>query len=212
MAKQSDFLEPVMVDAPGCLIDVALYEIRNTLIDFCEKTLILQINADPIGTIAGVNAYDIEVDSGYVPVKIMALWHNTNKLSPVSPDNLDAAATFNPSIKAASTPTTYTQFDAKQVILIPTPSLTEKRVVAMRVAVKPSRSSLLIDDQISEHYFEGIVAGAKSRLQLQPGKSYTNPQAAVVNNSIYSAAINVARQRAVHGYTRSSLSARMRRI
>lgn len=211
MKQHTDFLDAVMIDSPGCLIDVALTEIKNAIIDFCERSLSVQVTTDPMSVTAGQAEYDVDVDTGYTPVKIMSLWYGTNKLDPIAPDMINDVSSFNLAIDSTGTPNRYTQRSAAEVTLIPTPDTTVANSVTMRVAVKPLRSSTSIEDVIYEDYFDAIVAGAKYRLMLSPGKSYTNPGAAAYNKNIFETGVNQARQRTVRGYTRSSLSVRMRR-
>lgn len=212
MKQHTDFLDTVMIDVPGCLMDLALAEIKNAIIDFCERSLILQVTTDPMGVSAGQDEYDIDAGTGYTPIKIMSLWYGDSRLSPIAPDMIDDSGVFNPTVAARGTPRRYTQRTPTEVTLIPTPDVTAVNMVAMRVAVKPLRSLSAIEDTIYENYFNEIVAGAKYRLMVSPGKSYTNPGAATYNKNLFEVGVNQARQRAVRGYTRSSLAVRMRRI
>jgi len=82
----------------------------------------------------------------------------------------------------------------------------------LRVALKPTRSATTIDDLIYEEYAETIGHGAITRLALSPNKPYSNAQLAAARNALYTAGLNVARQRAQDGYVRASKQVHIRRI
>jgi hypothetical protein len=215
MSAYTAFLDNVLPHVPGCTPEMALLEIKNTVIDFCEKSLILQQDHDPVTAITGIVDYDLEPPSGYLVVKIMNAWYKGVKLDPLSPDQVETPSVYNQNsgyLVNRGDPRYILQKDARTFSLYPIPSEDAALAVTMRVALKPTRSATTIDDLIYEEYAETIGAGAVSRLALSPGKPYSNRQLAADKQSLYIAGLNVARDRAQKGYVRSSKHVRMRRI
>ncbi len=215
MSAHAAFLDYVLPHVPGCTPEMALLEIKNTIIDFCEKSLILQQDHDPVTATKDVIDYDLEPPSGYLVVKIMNAWYKGQKLDPMSPDQIETPSVYNQQsgyLVNKGDPRGYLQKDARTFSLYPIPIETVPLSVTMRIALKPTRTLATIEDVIFDDYAEIIGHGAVSRLALSPGKPYTNRQLAADRQSLYIAGLNVARDRAQKGYVRSSKHVRMRRI
>lgn len=215
MTAHTAFLDYVLPQVPGCTPEMALLEIKNTIIDFCEKSLILQQDADPITAINGIMDYDLEPPKDYLVVKIMKAWYKGQVLDAYSPDQVETPSVYNQNsgyLVNRGDPRFYLQKDARSFSVYPIPSETARLALTMRVAVKPTRASTQIEDVIFEEYAEIIGHGAVSRLALSPGKPYSGRQFAADKQSLYIAGLNVARDRAQKGYVRSSKHVKMRRI
>lgn len=215
MTPHSSFLDYVLPHVPGCTQEMALLEIKNTIIDFCEKSLILQADADPITTIANIADYDLEPPRDRLVVKIMKVWFKKDLLDPYAPDEVDTPSIYNQRSGAVvnkGDPRFYIQKDARTFSVYPIPDKTSASAITMRVALKPTRSATTIDDLIYEEYAETVGRGAVSRLALSPGKPYSDDKLAAVSNALYTAGLNVARDRAQKGYVRASKQVKLRRI
>jgi hypothetical protein len=215
MTAHTAFLDYVLPQVPGATNEMALHEIKNTIIDFCEKSLLLQIDHDPVTAINNIMDYDLEPPSGRLVTKIIRAWYKGVPLDPVGPDEINSASVYNQlsgAVIRREDPRLITQKDARSFSVYPIPNETVPNAITLRVALKPTRTSSTIDDVIFEDYAEIIGHGAISRLALSPDKPYTNPQLAVARNALYLAGVNVARDRALKGYVRVSKQVRMRRI
>ena len=215
MKNHTDFLDYVMPQVPGATNEMALLEIKNTIIDFCEKSLILQETLDPVPAIENVMDYDLDPPSNRLVVKIMKAWFKGTELTPVSIDEIQSPSWYNQNadyVVLHSDPRMITQKDTETFSVYPIPGKTEPNVMTLRVALKPTRSASSIDDFIFENYAETIGHGAIARLYLSPDKPYTNPQMAMARNALYMAGLNVARDRALKGYVRTNKHVKMRRI
>lgn len=209
------FLDYVMPEVPGCTNAMALLAIKNTIIDFCEKSLIIQQDHDPVTVLNGIMDYDLEPPTGYLVVKIMNAWYKGVKLDPYSPDQVETPSVYNQQsgyLVNRGDPRFYLQKDARTYSLYPVPGETARLALTMRVALKPNRTIATIEDFVFDDYAEIIGHGAVSRLALSPGKPFTNRQLAADKQSLYIAGLNVARDRAQKGYVRSSKHVKMRRV
>jgi hypothetical protein len=216
MATLSNFYPYVLPEVPGCpeiSVDVAL---RSSLIEFCEKSLVIQRDHDPLTVVAGVVDYDFEPPTGSLVVKVMKAWYKSEELIPLAPDEVEDAELYNRSFSGANTtgsqPRYILQKDERTFSLYPIPDVNVANGLTMRVAYKPTRTASSFEDVLFEDYAEVIAAGAKARLMMSPGKTYTNPQLAVALMDMFGRGVNTARSRAGRGHVRSDLSVQMRRL
>lgn len=215
MASYEDFFPNILTEVQGAPEPAVVNAIRNACIEFCEKSLILTRDHDPVSVIAGVVDYDLEPPAGYLVVKVQQAWLDTNKITPLAPDFVRDAATYNRLFaayqSAPSTPQHYIQKDERSISVWPVPDRLYQNGLTMRVALKPTRASTSIEDVILEDYAEVIASGALRRLMMSVNKPYSNTEMAAVHKSLFDQGVNVARQRASHGHTRSNLSVRLRK-
>jgi len=215
MKTYEAFFPDVLPDVPGCPSDAAIRAIRHAVIEFCEKSLIHQVTQDPITLRENLTDYDLDAPNGYRVQKVMKVWFRGVELEPIAPDDMALPDAYSRSIggytPSKSTPTGYTQKDFETVSFLPIPNQTYANAITMRVALVPLRDSTQIEDFLYEQWGESIASGAKARLMLNPGKPYTNQEAAAINQGRYMMALNDARQRAIRGNVRSDLMVKMRK-
>jgi hypothetical protein len=216
MKNYDVFYPEVLPEVPGCPAALALQAIRNTVIEFCEKSLIHQVTQDPLTLLPNLSDYDLDPPSKQQRVqKIMRVWFKGAEIGPVAPDDVatpDVYAANIPGYTPTKGPTQgYTQKEFGTVSFMPIPDQRYVNAITMRVALVPTRDSTSFEDFLFEQWGEFIACGAKARLMLNPGKPYTNVEAATVNQGRYMTALNDARQRAIRGNVRSDLMVRMRK-
>lgn len=216
MKSHNDFLDYVMPHVPGATVNMALHEIKSTIIDFCEKSLILQETLDPIAVIANTSDYDLEPPKHRLVVKILRGWYKNRLLDAESTDNINDATLYNKHITDVVTrkgdPFVIMQKDPRTFTLYPEPSETVASAVTLRVALKPTRAVDTIDDFIFEDYAETIGHGVISRMALSPDKPYYDTKLAVARDALYRAGLNVARDRALKSFVRANKHVKLRRI
>lgn len=218
MKLWSDFLELVSIEVPGCPTFTQELAVKNTVIEFCERSLIHQVTLDPITLMPNVSTYDLDTPGDTRVAKIMKAFYKGQELQPVAPDSIVAPDPYEESVTqipgytpTKAPPRAYTQRDTETVTFIQIPDQRYPNAVTIRAALVPLRSATGCEDFLYELYAEDIAAGAKARLQLDPGKVYTNAAAAQVNQARYIAGLNEARQQAVRGFVRSGLQVRLRK-
>ena len=217
MKTYQDFFPLVYPDVPGVTPDMATQAIQNTIIEFCEKSLIHQVTLDPLTLVEGLDTYDLEPDGDVRVTKIMRAWFRGTELTALAPDDIERPDPYNTIIgdyrPDKAEPKGYTQRDEYDTITFtPIPNQRYQNAITMRVALVPLRSATQIADFLLETWGEIISFGAKARLQVNPGKPYTNVDAAQINQARFTVGLNDARQRAVRGNVRSTLSVQMRKV
>ena len=170
---------------------------------------------DPITLRANNDTYDLDAPKGFRVHKVMRAWFKGSELQPVAPDDIMTPDVYNTTIgdytPSKMAPTGFTQKDFDTVSFLPIPNQTYPNAITMRVALVPLRDSTSCEDFLYEQWGEYIACGAKARLMLNPGKPYTNPDAAAINQTRFMTALNDARQRAIRGNVRSDLMVKMRK-
>lgn len=216
MTPYTSFLDYVLPEVPGCTNEMAIHAIKQTVIDFCEKSLVVQADLDPITLVRGVIDYDLDPPRDTLVAKIMQAYYKNDPLEAAAPDSVASAQMYNryfEGVQLNEGPAQfYIQKDPRTFSIFPYPKETEKLVLTMRVALKPTRSASQCDDLIFEEYAETIGNGAITRLALSPGKPYSNPNLAGAKNVMYTAGLNMARQKANRGHVRSNAQVKMRKI
>ena len=215
MKSYEEFFSWVLPEVAGCPEITAIQSIRDSVIQFCELSLIHQVDHDPISVTAKISDYDIETPITYCRVlKIMKAFYKGKELEPASPDEVTDPAVYNTNIggyvPSYSTPTSFFQKDTATLTLMPIPDQSLASAITMRIALVPTRNSSGCEDFIFEQWVEPIAAGAVARLQISSGRPYSNPQAARDNQARFMSGVNIARARAVRGFNRSSLQVQFR--
>jgi hypothetical protein len=96
MAAITSFYPYIVPHVPGCpslTVDVAL---RSSLIEFCERSLIIQRDHDPVSVVQNIADYDFEPPiASHLVVKIMRAWYKGFPLAPISPDEIANPTIYN---------------------------------------------------------------------------------------------------------------------
>jgi hypothetical protein len=209
MALLTRFYPYVTVDVPAAAIPSVEVAVRDTCIDFCERTLLLQVDHDPITVIAGESTYEFSPPDGYVVSKIMKMWLADEPIYPVAADYVDDSGYVERGSTYEADPCAYLQKDARSFSLLPTPKETVRNGLVMRVAIKPTRETAEVDDVLYDDYAEIIGYGAKYRLLMSPGKEYSNPQLASAFKGLFDHGMSRARARMTKNHTRAQMAVRL---
>lgn len=174
-----EFLSEVLPYAPNCSEPQAVNAIRNACIEFCDNTLFIQQDMDPITVQAGVGEYEVDVPTNYVLGTIISLYWDSAYLPRKTQAELEKSFGMNWQLIDDGTPSAFTQFneDTFRVCLTPQEALVNG--FTGRISLVPTRSSSTVDSRIKERYTETIAAGALARLLRTPNEPYTDVQASM---------------------------------
>lgn len=217
MTPYESFFPYILPEVPGAPEPIVLMAIRNSAIEFCERSLILTRDHDPITLRPNVIDYDLEPPiKETLIMKIQQAFLNGTKIDAMAPDFVKDAATYNRRYdgyeSAPSLPKAYLQKSEREITVWPVPDKVYRNGLTMRVSLKPTRDSDQVEDVVYEDYAEVIAAGALFRLMSSAGKPYTNLEMAAVNKVAFDRGVNTAKLRANTGHTRANLSVKLRRI
>lgn len=178
------FFPHILPYVPNCPEIQATNAVRNACIEFCKKTNFLQLDMDPITTIANQPTYDIDVPNGYVLGQIDIIWFNGTRIVRKSLADIEKRYGRQWNL-IAGTPECYTQLDPDTITFAPIPDQSLPGIVTGRFSVIPERLSSYIDSSLLERYAEEIADGAIARLAATPEQPYTNPSFAMERRKMF---------------------------
>lgn len=198
MIPYSDWLNDVHPDVPGCPRVVAIDAIRQTVIRFCQESMLWRYNMEPLITQIGVREYELDypLDTRVVSVRAMA-WKGRN-LDEKSADVLDAE---NPSWRTRKgSPDAYVFANPNTILLSHEPQAQES--LSATLVLKPAQTSQACGDILFEEYRKEIAAGAIAMLMLMPKKPWTDYELAAQKESVFLTATEKAKVRASSAFGR----------
>jgi hypothetical protein len=191
--EMRDVFPFVYEECPGAPEPAMLRAVRGAAMELFRESRVYVEYLDPIVLAANTNEYELEIDDNYKVAEIKQAWVGGREVPVYSPNELSRMYGDWTDDTAASL-TAITQKNPSVVNPFPIPTVAGDQL-KLRVAIYPSYDSLEIRDDIFDIYVETIACGAKARLQMQPGKPWTNPQQAAFNAAYFTRGKNAARVR-----------------
>lgn len=200
--KLERFLDEIMPDLPGCDLPIALHAIRNSAIEFCERTGVIKTELDTQRLNANERIVDIDSPGSLIQVlKVMSAKVNGKSITPMTEDDLDKWDA-NWRIKTG-TVYHYTQHNPTQLILAFTPS--EISLLDLTVITAPSTTANAVDDLLFNRFKESIGYGAKYKLKAMRNKPWSDPEGSIYYKNQFGFDIGAAQVMAAKGFNRSAL-------
>ena len=204
MKTYSTFLDYVMPYAPGATVAMATLELKNTCIEFCEKTLFLQQDLDPQPLIVNAPEYELDPDGDYKVVDVIEAWSGDQFLIPKSLEELTRIYRVTNWQDLVGNPYYFYRPTPDILRLVPMPQLTQQNYLKIRVAVAPTRASTTVDDSVFERWLEQVAYGARARLYDTVNQPYYDPKAAAIYTKRFNDACADIRRRVNMGNVRAS--------
>jgi hypothetical protein len=203
MATLYESLLPEIIPmVPGCPDTMIENHIRSAVIDLCERAPVLQVELDPITTIAGTFEYDLEPPTDTVVHKLLWAVHNGSTLDPISTDLLEQRKPGWRDKSERGTPEYFVKVSQSLMWLVPVPFVTQASSTIVRAQLKPTHTSDSADDELMSDYRDTIVNGALFRLLRLPSKPWTDMNAARVYGTMYGEGVAAADLKSRHADTR----------
>lgn len=204
----SDLVPFVSVEVPGCPDVLIKQTLVQAAIELCTESLAWQEIQEPVTLRDGTNELDIDTPRDARIVTVKDIWASSRKLRPATMDQLFEAI---PNWQSAqgSEPTYYNASSDWQTIKIfPTPLEANSAKLTMRVAYAPTITATTLPDELATKYLDGLTGGAKSRLMIMPGRSWTNTQLAGVYREQFNEFLLRAKIDVMHDRVQGSISVR----
>lgn len=206
--KVDDFLRFVTPDVPGCPDDLVAQAVMFTANRFCIETQCIDVISDPVELEEGVQDYSMDIMPGMQAITIKSVWSPTRELTPVTMSELNrlipnwqSAANSDPSfynmVKGFGTLTVY-----------PIPAAPLGAPLTFHAVYAPTQFGNIVPDLLVNFYLDTIAAGAKARLMITPGQTWSNPQLAMANQSLYDAGVVSAKIDVMHNRVPGSIRVR----
>lgn len=160
MATLDDFLPWVRPSFPETPDELMRQAVRDSAIEFCEKTMLLERTAD-LSVVADNREQSLSLAEG-VPYQLRYLRRSGNDLTPAT------RGTIHEFGEASGQPTHYYLESNGDVVLWPTPTAAE--TLEAHAIFRPEYDATELPDVLLHDWREAIAGGAKKRL----GRDYIN--------------------------------------
>jgi len=193
----SVWLPSILVDVPTCSIDMVNESVRDVVIDFCKRTKVLRVDADPFYTVIGDSSYTLTPPTDTQIIDVLTLKYNDSvMIKPQLREELDRRSPNWQTLEG--TPNSFLSTRPGEIVFDRIPQ--EVVVVRPFVAVKPSQTSQGVDEFIFEEFKKDIKHGVLAFLFSQPNKAYSNPALAAYHESAFERSIMSATRKSQAGY------------
>ena len=190
--KYDELIPEIIPDVAGCPVPLAKRTFRNACVDFFKRSEAWVHRPAPLTPVKGLTELDIDVPAQTRCHKILTLDYKGNKLQPTSEVLLDDRV---PCWRGAQgQPKVFFKLPGNRLRLSPTPVMTEALVMAISVALTPSRDSTGIDEVVLEEHYEALLAGTFNRLMSMRDQPWSNPQLAAAYGMQFEQAITEAKR------------------
>lgn len=195
--KYSDLASYVLLQVPNCPLFQIEQALRDSAIEFCEKTDAYLQEIEDIQLIAGVDEYDLSPPSGTVINHVLDILRDGQPLAPVGMRYIHRK-------KDQGKPVAYTQTDSNTLIFAPTPK--DAETLKVFYSVKPSQNSSSVPDAIAKENTETLVHGALWRLYRIAGTPWSSMETAATYYEMFRRGMGASIRKVRHGYSGATLS------
>jgi hypothetical protein len=199
--KLETLLKYLLPLVPGCPDVTAMTYLRRAFAEFCDETLLYQLDLDPIQIEGGIAQYDLDVTTGYEVATIVSAFIGNWPIVPLAPHQVRPTW--------ASAPRRYVQWDGETVTLYPTPSEDGTDPLQLRVALRPTMAVTDLDDGFGDEYGEDIAHGAAYRLLMMPKQPFSDIASSLAYKAAFKSAVGNGRIEYNRGLQRGELQVEM---
>lgn len=185
----------------GCPQPVAVNAIRNSVIEFLTKTLLLEQTVEVVLE-PGAARCEIDAEAGTTVTRYLRGYRNVrgNPVAATTPSALDDRS---PNWRDEVGEPVHAFIDSSSLIVHPVP--VDAGVLYADFAYTLARSATRVADEILDGWAETIAAGALKRLLIMPGTSWLSPELAVYYGNQFAIGIDEARIIKIKGASSESM-------
>lgn len=194
----------ILPDVMGCPDPTVVLALRRVARQFFGETHIWRAVLDPVTITLGVLNYDLDLPSHSELTKIEGA--TLNGLSILVTSGQALPSDWHTRYPALG-PCIFTE-DRKTFNFLPAAVTGDKVVV--EVTLKPSNDAAGIESAFFDQYAEILAMGAKAKLMLQPGKTYSNPALGAMLEQRFNDAITDTNIRLWHGFSNAKVQVQPR--
>jgi hypothetical protein len=212
-ANYDEYLTDVLGEIDDCPEIIAVDKIRDTVIELCARTTIWRQDLNPISVQANTPDYELEFDDGQQLAHIswMTLVDaNGEETYPIqtSEDEIDAGSSRGWRGRTTMNPNYFYMQDPVTVRLALTPE--QSFTMNIGAIIKPTPSSFEAPKFIYDQYHEVVAKGARYRLFNMKGRSWYDPNEAIIEQRDYENGVQDVQNAALKSHGRKAKSVTMR--
>lgn len=197
MKSLDEFAANVKLYAPGCPDPTMYFALRQSAIEFCERTRMWRYEDE--FAVAAEDCEAITAPSGSEIHEIEAVFFNGNKLTAATTSWLDEHMRGWRAGLVSGYPKYVTQSRPDTISIVPRMAGT----LALHVFLKPSQDAEELPDWMADKYRAVISHGALGHILLIPNQSFTNPELGGVFGSSFQAKIDKLSAKGLTGQQRA---------
>ena len=203
MADIDDFLAYVSPEVEGCPRNIMIRELTGAAIRFCRESHYIR-KSQTIPLVAGQRSYALDLGAGWEVVRALGVKFGARGVEFKGTDYLDENV-YGWEAHDASEPLLCYLDSVASISTYPLMNSEVAGSIAVKVAAKPSRASLLWVDEIHEDYVEVIAHGAKSKLMMIKSGDWYDPKQAGFCASEFKQGYLEAKREVFKGFSNETL-------
>lgn len=207
MVELSAFFPRLIPTVMGVSEPLAQQALVDSAIAFCDQSLAVTVNLDPMTVPVGTTAVELEAPDQTTIAQILFVWFDKQLLNPVPYGQMTDI------FRQDGQPVDYTVEYIEEVVnlmIYPAPNKQSSSGLLVRAALRPTRNATQLHDILYQRYSEGIIAGAQSILCAMPDQPWTDVGRAQQCGVAARARANTARGDMMFGRVQSSMTVQMR--
>lgn len=201
---------------PGCPQETMFQYIRNSAIRACERTLALRYEEPVFNLTPGVYKYAYRKPFYTAVHAVFTTTLNGYPLNTLTleqaleqyPGWVDKYTTSQDITEYGSEPRAVTQLSPHEYIVLPLPDAAKTYTIRLIYALKPTRDSTSMDEDIFNDLEEVIMHGTLQHLLVLPNTNWSDRELAAYHAKQFLSQISERRARANLGNARGTLSIR----
>lgn len=170
----SDWTPDVAPDVPGCPSFTLERAVKQTVMDFLERTHWVQRSVAPIDVTGGASARTFTtpvVAAGERVLAVLKAWLDGTEIPVYGPADLEDD---QPDWKTVTgDPTSLVMERDGEYYIVPSPTSTMTAALRLKVAIGLLDAATSCEDSILQNWRDAIAFGAKARLMLMPNERWT---------------------------------------
>ena len=191
MKTWMDLYDYYLPDVPGCPYATGAQALRIAAQEFCERTSAWRVTMDPVLTVAGISIYEFDISSNFEVVKVMSAKLDGHPIDSLLHDQVGTPARG------------IAVLNGREFALQPAPAAGQRlEIVAV---LKPSNTSVGIEDFLYAAHARAIAKGAKAELFGMAKQGFTDLTAADRARAEFEEAIGRAKTQAAQAYSNAPL-------
>ena len=181
MAAYAEWVDGVLIHTASAPRPAVLHAIKQAVIEFCDQSRAWMYEHPQIDLVDGESHYQLADQP--TESTICYVWSMRGRKGYCCNER------DNPRY----------HYESPDLIVIDDEKPLEKTITPL-VSLKPRQNSLECPDFIYDHYFEAIQKGAVAYLQMQPERSWSNPNVAQIHQAEYERWIARAKDQVNQGF------------
>lgn len=181
----TQLLPYLLPEVPGVPDALATQAIMRAAREFCWETGVWNEIQDPIALQDDVNEYDLDAPAGAQIVTIKSIWLVNRELVPVTMERLQELIPNWQEAKGSDPAYYNCPQDWSVVRIYPIPYGANGQKMTIRATYTPNQFGTTLPQFLVDNFLDELLAGAKARLMQMPGKAWSNPALAGVNQTVF---------------------------